>query len=925
VNAATDVMEQAKGFLLAGDADTAKRLLYGVGVSPVEFKKFAATIQEAAVTVDIESPVIEVAAFDPLPLVPQTLKALPNWVTFESKDSKAPMISGTSQNAKSNDPSTWVDYTTACENIRAGKGYTGLGFVTDGANSNNLVGFDFDGCRNPETGELTEWTTRMLSVLGATYSEVTVSGTGLRAWVIAPLGKNIKFEMGLTPLYYGKNQKLEVFGDGLYFTMSGNRLPNAPSEILTLDATKMGEVLALAHSLAVEAPKPEKVRGAYTREPDEGFTRLFETIGWTPLVDRMNKMADTRFHNLTVDAGKMTYCPMPGHQPRSTSMRYTPCFGALKDEPAVVHCFGCDFSGDMVKTVFEFDGGEDGGNIQHKNMYDCARAICTEYGLNFEEFFPTQTFPAGIALTFNQQPDKIAESAPTVDEEPEEGDERHRITLDDVRNAVTLAMEGEELPPKFSQATAAEFFHILIGRDYKYAEFGKVGEWMKWSGSVWYPVNPNAAMLRMQALVKRIKAEIIPALARTGEANDRAVVDALRDLYKRCGKAEFLNGVMKFFLGHCWADMTAFDSEEKTHLVNFLNGTFDLATSEFHKARREDLLTQLLPVVYRPEKRGQNPTWDRFLRQAFPKPEMRAYLQRFFGYMLEGTGKEKTALFFHGYGDNGKSIMIEVLMGIFGYSGDSSYGRSAGWDSLNNQRNGEIRNDIARLHNARAVFCDESEAGMVLNEKLFKALTGTSAITARFLHKEFFTFFARFVFLLATNRLPKVTGGDDALWIRINKVPMPFKFPKGHPQRIENLKALLAGEREAITLWILDGYRSYLQMGLQTPEEVLEASREYRQNSDMFEWFFHDVVDPKSDPNAGDWKVRTLFEDLFRRYTAWCRDKNEKEQTRDTVMDIFRSRGYVVERSNNGKGNPYAVKGLVLTAQAGNFVNPNNT
>ena len=392
----------AETLIRTGDADTARSLLIASrALNAADADKFIADIQAkmaAPATATVAEPPV---AFDPLPLVPAFLKSLSNWVTFQSKDNKAPIISGTRDNAKSNDPTTWVSYHTACGNIAAGKGYRNLGFVTDGANSGNLVGFDFDGCRNPETGELTEWAVRMIEALGATYGEITISGTGLRLWVIAPLGTNMKFKMGLAPLHYGKNQVLEIFGDGLYFTMSGNRLPGLPSEIRTLNEAQMGEVLAVAHRLAVENPKPKKVQVDGTigsgmslvSEPDEGFRQLFDEVGWQPLIDRMNKMGDDRFHNLVIDAGKMTYCPMPGHTPRSTNMKYTPCFGALATEPAIAHCFGCDFSGDMVKAVSEFDRGEDGGKIDYKNMYDCARAICKEYSLNFDDYFPPQVAP----------------------------------------------------------------------------------------------------------------------------------------------------------------------------------------------------------------------------------------------------------------------------------------------------------------------------------------------------------------------------------------------------------------------------------------------------------------------------------------------------------------------------------------------------
>ena len=109
---------------------------------------------------------------------------------------------------------------------------------------------------------------------------------------------------------------------------------------------------------------------------------------------------------------------------------------------------------------------------------------------------------------------------------------------------------------------------------------------------------------------------------------------------------------------------------------------------------------------------------------------------------------------------------------------------------------------------------------MVLSENTFKAVSGMSLITARFLHKEFFSFKSRFVFVLATNRCPRIIGGDDATWKRVLKVPMTQRFVKGHPKRIENLDALLAAEREAIVLWLIEGYRKYKTEGLTVPAQI---------------------------------------------------------------------------------------------------------
>lgn len=353
--------------------------------------------------VDENAPVV--AAPDLLPLVPSVMKVYCNWVTYcpGTKD-KTPFISGfTTRKASSKNPKTWVDYQTACANIAAGKGFKGLGFVTDGARTGNLTGIDIDGCI--QDGKIAEWAQAILNFLGPTYTEITVSGCGLRAWVVATIPANKKCLMALEPHSNGKDQAVEVFSDALYFTVSGNKLPEVPSDVVSLDESRTAEFFALLDSKKVvrEGDKSHQSKIVRTRPvshpdgtltfeaipPDAGFKHLFDAVGWKPLQDRMNKMEDVRFHGITIAPGKMSLCPLPyGRHADRTGSNWSACFGEMSSQQGVVHCFGCDFSGDVVKAVRVFDEGEYGGNIKYATMYDVARKICQEEGLNFEDFFP---------------------------------------------------------------------------------------------------------------------------------------------------------------------------------------------------------------------------------------------------------------------------------------------------------------------------------------------------------------------------------------------------------------------------------------------------------------------------------------------------------------------------------------------------------
>ncbi|MBA2462648.1 MAG: hypothetical protein H0V45_12935 [Actinobacteria bacterium] len=76
-------------------------------------------------------------------------------------------------------------------------------------------------------------------------------------------------------------------------------------------------------------------------------------------------------------------------------------------------------------------------------------------------------------------------------------------------------------------------------------------------------------------------------------------------------------------------------------LFNASNGTIDLRTGELREHRREDLLTRLTTVVYKPDA-GSDPTWESFLaRIAGGNEELIGFLQRATGYSLTGhTGEE---------------------------------------------------------------------------------------------------------------------------------------------------------------------------------------------------------------------------------------------------------------------------------------------
>ena len=370
-------------------------------------------------------------------------------------------------------------------------------------------------------------------------------------------------------------------------------------------------------------------------------------------------------------------------------------------------------------------------------------------------------------------------------------------------------------------------FNAVFGADYLFAMVTRKGEWMRWTGQVWTATSAGQMKENVKKISVEIRTNIIPGLENEISEDNRKrmekLVKTMQRLASLCDSVPAVDRAFKFMEGMRERQFQEFDRQPM--LFNFTNGTFDLQSQALRPFNREDLLTQMAAVAYHPD--ASCPTFETFLHKSFPSAPVREWLQRFLGYCLTGTGEEKAAPLLHGLGDNGKTILLEVVMSIFGHDGQRAYGKFCQWNTFAEAKNGgsAIRNDIAALHNARLVVCDEGKRNLILDDGIFKQATGSSTLTARFLNKEFFSFTPGFKLILATNNPPRIQGTDPATWARINDIPMLQRFPVGHPERIQSLKSLLLAERPGIAAWMVRGYQEFvLRGGLCQPEEIRVAT-----------------------------------------------------------------------------------------------------
>jgi hypothetical protein len=211
--------------------------------------------------------------------IPALLREIPNWVSWkrevrDSRPTKPPFICGTNRTkyASNTDPSTWSTFDKAAAEIFSSEN-EGIGFVIGGeAVAKQILGFDLDGCRNPETGEISSWAEEFLDSLPSSYAEYTPSGYGMRIWVRGKL-PGAKRVFKLDPkIGFGNKVQVEVYDSDRYFTITGNAYDEYfDRQILTIDDCDLRRVYQMCGDLHDKFPPPSNTStDGVVREPGEG-------------------------------------------------------------------------------------------------------------------------------------------------------------------------------------------------------------------------------------------------------------------------------------------------------------------------------------------------------------------------------------------------------------------------------------------------------------------------------------------------------------------------------------------------------------------------------------------------------------------------------------------------------------------------------
>ncbi|MBL8659399.1 MAG: hypothetical protein JNM75_06545 [Rhodospirillales bacterium] len=397
-------------------------------------------------------------------------------------------------------------------------------------------------------------------------------------------------------------------------------------------------------------------------------------------------------------------------------------------------------------------------------------------------------------------------------------------------------------------------FRARFGRDLLCVRYHG---WHAWDGRRWQRTGgEDRAQIMAHETAAQIRRE-----ARAMRGLDVQRAEALAKHAARSGSNGAIGGMIAQARTYLTVGLDEMDT--RPEFVACRNGTLELgAEVRLRRPRREDRITRLAPVAY--DERADFPLFKAFLAEILPDPEVRQFLQRWFGYCLTGYAHEQVLVLFHGTGANGKTTLIDVLRYVLG-----DYAVVLPFSSLlvdDRRRGGDATPDLARLPGARLVTASEPELGKAFSEAVIKTLTGEGRLVARHLREEFFDFTPQFKLVLSCNNKPTVRGNDEGTWRRVLLVPFEETIPT--ESRDKHLVEKLCAEAPGVFNWLVEGARWYLADGLCVPERVRAATGDYRDESDpmgdfLRSWVIIGEAAKGQSVAAGR---------LYLAYEAWCAD-----------------------------------------------------
>jgi len=285
--------------------------------------------------------------------------------------------------------------------------------------------------------------------------------------------------------------------------------------------------------------------------------------------------------------------------------------------------------------------------------------------------------------------------------------------------------------------------------------------------------------------------------------------------------------------------------DEDRTLLGCPNGVYELETGIFRPGKPEDFISLSTKAKYNPVYTFEHPRVQeciRYMKTVYPDIQLRHYVQKVFGTILEGGNMNKDFYNMIGEGDNSKSMIAKLLKLALGkYISKIPVAMIMG-------KRGNADNatpHLADKKGVRALFVEEPPKGQS-NVSVVKELSGNDDVLSRALFKMPIIFSPQWKLLVFTNHMLEAAAEEKAYWNRQKVIDhestFSFDAPATEEEQFE--KKIFPRDpffdRKLINmaepfLWLLTKWYDFFKKeGLKAPEKVLHATNLAKLKNDVY-------------------------------------------------------------------------------------------
>ena len=217
--------------------------------------------------------------------------------------------------------------------------------------------------------------------------------------------------------------------------------------------------------------------------------------------------------------------------------------------------------------------------------------------------------------------------------------------------------------------------------------------------------------------------------------------------------------------------------DQNPYLLCFNNKVIDFKTKEIRNGKPDDYISKCTNIDYielNEQHSKIKSEIDDFMKKLFPNSDLLRYMWDHLSSTLLGVCKEQTINMYLGIGQNGKSVLVNLMELVLGeYKGDVPL------SLITQQRTkiGGLAPELVQLKGVRYAVIQEPSKGDRINEGIMKQLTGGDPVQARSPYMtQIISYVPHFKLVVCLNELMDIQSQDHGTWRRIRVVDFDSLF-----------------------------------------------------------------------------------------------------------------------------------------------------